>query len=79
MFWSLLLGHFPACLHIAMSESAKSLLCHIPVLPAPDLNRPFKLEVDASAVRAGAVLLQEDLQVWSTPFAICPAILRKIT
>ncbi len=41
-------------------ESAKSLLCHSPVLAAPDLSRPFKLEVDASAVRAGAVLVQED-------------------
>ncbi|KAL3992385.1 DnaJ-like proiein [Sarotherodon galilaeus] len=43
-------------------ESAKALLCHTPVLAAPDLTRPFKLEVDASAVGAGAVLLQEDLQ-----------------
>lgn len=41
-------------------ESAKSLLSHSPVLAAPDLSRPFKLEVDASAVGAGAVLLQED-------------------
>lgn len=30
------------------------------MLAAPDLARPFKLEVDASAVGAGAVLLQED-------------------
>ena len=41
-------------------ESVKSLLCHSPVLAAPDLSRPFKLEVDASAVGAGAVLIQED-------------------
>lgn len=41
-------------------DSAKSLLCHSPVLAAPDLSKPFKLEVDASAVGAGAVLLQED-------------------
>lgn len=42
-------------------ENAKSLLCHSPVLAAPDLSRPFKLEIDASAVGAGAVLLQEDV------------------
>lgn len=41
-------------------ESAKSLLSHSPVLAAPDLSRPFKLEIDASAVGAGAVLLQEN-------------------
>lgn len=40
-------------------ESAKSLLSHSPVLAAPDLSRPFTLEIDASAVRTGAVLLQE--------------------
>nr|XP_040019042.1 uncharacterized protein LOC120809370 isoform X2 [Gasterosteus aculeatus aculeatus] len=39
--------------------SAKSLLCSAPVLSAPDLTRPFQLEVDASAVGVGAVLLQE--------------------
>lgn len=41
-------------------DNAKSLLCHSPVLATPDLSWPFKLEVDASAVGAGAVLLQED-------------------
>lgn len=40
--------------------NVKALLCNAPVLAAPDLNFPFKLEVDASAVGAGAVLLQED-------------------
>lgn len=44
----------------AAFESVKSLLCCAPVLASPDLNRPFKLEIDASAVGAGAVLLQED-------------------
>lgn len=39
--------------------SAKSLLCSAPVLSAPDVFSPFQMEVDASAVGAGAVLLQE--------------------
>ncbi len=44
-------------------DSAKALLCSAPVLAAPDFSRPFfKLEVDASAYGAGAVLLQEDEQ-----------------
>lgn len=40
----------------------KSLLSHTPVLAIPDVSRPFKLEVDASAVGADAVLLQEDAE-----------------
>ena len=43
-------------------ESLKGILCCTPVLSAPDFSLPFKLEVDASAVGAGAVLLQEDDQ-----------------
>lgn len=43
-------------------ENLKSLLCCTPVLSAPDFSLPFKLEVDASGVGAGAVLLQEDHQ-----------------
>lgn len=41
-------------------EAIKHLLCSSPVLSAPNFSVPFKLEVDASAVGAGAVLLQED-------------------
>ncbi len=41
-------------------NSIKTLLCSTPVLMAPNLASKFKLEVDASAVGAGAVLLQED-------------------
>lgn len=47
----------PECQHAF--ESIKSLLSHAPVLSSPDMSKAFKLEVDASAVGAGAVLLQE--------------------
>lgn len=41
-------------------ESVKALLCSAPVLSAPNFSLSFKLEVDASAYGAGAVLLQEN-------------------
>ena len=37
-------------------------LCSAPVLVAPRLDQPFKLQVDASHVEAGTVLLQVDEQ-----------------
>lgn len=40
-------------------ENVKALLCSSPVLAAPRFDRPFQLQVDASQVGAGAVLLQE--------------------
>lgn len=40
-------------------SAAKSLLCSACVLTAPNFSLPFKLEVDASATGAGAVLLQD--------------------
>lgn len=40
-------------------NSIKGLLCSAPVLAAPDCDSAFKLDVDASAVGAGAVLIQE--------------------
>lgn len=40
-------------------QNTKALLSSSPVLSAPDFDVPFKLEVDASATGAGAVLLQE--------------------
>ena len=43
-------------------ESLKGILSCTPVLSAPNFSLPFKLEVDASAVGAGAALLQEDDQ-----------------
>lgn len=39
-------------------ENVKTLLCSCPVLAAPCFSRPFQLQVDASQVGAGAVLLQ---------------------
>ena len=41
-------------------ESVKALLCTAPVLAAPRFDRPFTLQVDASHVGAGGVLLQAD-------------------
>lgn len=41
-------------------ESLKTLLCSAPVLTPPNLPWPIKLEVDASAVSAAGVLLQEN-------------------
>ncbi len=43
-------------------QSVKVLLCNSPVLQAPNYECSFQLEVDASNVGAGAVLLQEDKQ-----------------
>lgn len=43
-------------------ESIKSVLCSSPVLAAPCFDRVFMLQVDASQVGAGAVLLQTDDQ-----------------
>ncbi|KAI2668043.1 Retrovirus-related Pol polyprotein from transposon 17.6 [Labeo rohita] len=41
-------------------DAVKDLLCNAPVLSAPNFEKPFKLQVDASATGLGAVLLQED-------------------
>ncbi len=41
-------------------ENVKAVLCSPPVLAAPRLDQPFQLQVDASDVGAGAVLLQRD-------------------
>lgn len=41
-------------------ESTKALLCSAPTLAAPDFSHPSKLDVNASAPGADAVLLQED-------------------
>lgn len=53
-------------------ESAKALLKHAPVLTAPDMSKPFKLEIDASAVRAGALLLQTGDDGTDHPVSISP-------
>lgn len=41
-------------------ENVKHLLCCSPVLAAPQFDQPFVLQVDASYVGSGAVLLQAD-------------------
>lgn len=41
-------------------ETVKSLLTTTPVLMAPQLEKTFKIQVDASKEGAGAVLIQED-------------------
>ena len=41
-------------------ERIKSLLCEAPVLAAPRFDRPFALQVDASHIGVGGVLLQAD-------------------
>lgn len=41
-------------------DMIKALICNVPVLAAPQWERAFCLEVDASFVDAGAVLLQAD-------------------
>lgn len=41
-------------------DAVKALLCSAPVLAAPNFGKPFKLQVDASQIGAGAVLLQEN-------------------
>lgn len=41
-------------------DAVKALLCLSPVLAAPNFEKPFKLQVDASQIGAGAVLLQEN-------------------
>lgn len=38
----------------------KAILCNSPVLAAPQFDKPFELQMDASFVGAVAVLLQED-------------------
>ena len=43
-------------------DRVRSLLCSEPVLAAPRLDQPFQLQVEASQVGAGAVLLQLDEQ-----------------
>lgn len=41
-------------------DRVKKLLCNSPFLAAPQFDRPFSLQVNASHVGAGAILLQGD-------------------
>lgn len=47
-------------LFVKRLDNVKNLLSSAPVLTAPWLDLPFQLQVDASDVGAGAVLLQTD-------------------
>lgn len=47
----------------SMFENMQSLLCSAPVLAAPCLHKPFKIQADASQVGTGAVLLQEEREI----------------
>lgn len=50
-------------------QAAKSLLCSAPVLAAPNFSLSVKLEVEASATGAGAVLVQDDAN--GMPHPLC--------
>ncbi|XP_062907390.1 HSPB1-associated protein 1 homolog isoform X4 [Mobula hypostoma] len=50
-------------------ESLKAILCHHPVLNAPDFSKPFSLATDANDEAAGAVLLQTDKEEIDHPVA----------
>lgn len=52
-------------------DCMKTLLSDAPVLVAPDFTRLFKLELDASAVGAGAVFLQIDSLGLDRPVCYC--------
>jgi hypothetical protein len=43
-------------------QKVKTLLMSSPILIAPDFEKPFKIQVDASDLGCGAVLLQSDFQ-----------------
>ena len=60
-------------------EAAKALLCSAPVLAPPDFVCPFKLEVDASALGVGAVLLQEDERGIDHPVCYFSKKLKRLT
>ena len=44
----------------AAFENVKAILMNSPVLQAPNFEKAFKLQIDASDVGAGGVLIQED-------------------
>uniref|UniRef100_A0A674PAM1 Gypsy retrotransposon integrase-like protein 1 n=1 Tax=Takifugu rubripes TaxID=31033 RepID=A0A674PAM1_TAKRU len=58
--------HWSECCQRAF-DNAKLLLSSAPVLAAPRLGEPFQLQVDASQVGAGAVLMQKDEQTIERP------------
>ena len=50
-------------------EALKALTTFYPTLTQPDLDKPFKVEVDASNFATGAALMQRDDQNKARPMA----------
>ena len=57
-------------------EELKCLLCSYPVLAFPRISEPFIVEVDASDLAVGGVLLQDDSNGKSHPVAYFPNTLQ---
>ena len=57
-------------------QKVKGILTHHPVLVAPDFTKPFKLVIDSSDIRVGAVLLQDDDRGVDHP--VCYVFLKEV-
>ena len=57
-------------------QKVKGILTHHPVLVAPDFTKPFKPAVDASDIRVGAVLLQDDNR--GIDYLVCYVFLKEV-
>jgi len=59
-------------------ETLKRLICKEPVLLMPNLEAPFKMEVDMSSFAIGATLSQQDEQSHWHPIAYFSKTLSKV-